>query len=119
MPNMVALGIDSQVCKVLGRAMLWRLFDRSGDDCFPQAHECKSCRLTMILGERNALEEGCNPVKRVPVVVSGHDSEVMMDILEDDEGNVGDARRSLAVRNQEVRLLSSQILHLRRKLTDA
>ena len=71
------------------------------------------------LGERNALEEGCNQVKRVPVVVSGHDSEVMMDILEDDEGNVGNVNRNLAIRNQEVCLLSSQILHLRHELTNA
>ena len=118
-PNIVAHGIDSQVCKVLGRAMLWRLFDRSGDDCFPQARRVQIMQAYNDLGGRNALEEGCNPVKRVPVVVSGHDSEVMMDILEDDEGYIGDVRRSLAVRNQEVRLLSSQILHLRRELTDA
>jgi hypothetical protein len=35
-PNMVNHGIDHQVCKVLGRAVLWRLFDRSGDDAFPE-----------------------------------------------------------------------------------
>ena len=34
------------------------------------------------LGSRNILEEGCNPIKKRPLVVSGHDTEVMMDLLE-------------------------------------
>ena len=34
-PNMVRHGIDEQVCKVLGHSVLWRLFNRSGDDAFP------------------------------------------------------------------------------------
>jgi len=46
-----------------------------------------------------------------------------MDVLDDDDddgqGSRVDVRRSLAVRNQEVRLLSAQILHLRRELIDA
>ncbi len=34
------------------------------------------------LGSRNILEEGCNPLKKRPLVVSGHDTKVMMDLLE-------------------------------------
>ncbi len=76
------------------------------------------------LGSRNILEEGCNQIKKRPLVVSGHDTEVMMDLLEGElvsEGTSGvDAvHRSLAVRDQEVRLLSSQVIHLRRELADA
>jgi hypothetical protein len=73
------------------------------------------------LGMRNALEVGCNPVIRRPLLVSGHDTEVMMDFLEEegDGGGDGNLRQSLAMRNQEVRLLSSQILHMRRELMDA
>ena len=74
------------------------------------------------LGACNILELGCNPVKRKPLIVSGHDTEVLIDLLLDDSDEatpgVG-VRRSLAVRNQEVRLLSSQIIHMRRELVDA
>ncbi len=123
-PNMVQHGIETQVCKVLGRAMLWRLFDRSGDDCFPEHRRNQIMQAYRDLGFRNTLEDGCNPVKKRPLVVSGHDAEVMMDLLEDDiEGEGVSAadtvRRSIAVRNQEVRLLSSQVIHLRRELSDA
>jgi hypothetical protein len=123
-PNLMRHGIELQVCKVLGRAMLWRLFDRSGDDCFPQHRRQQIMQAYRDLGSRNILEEGCNPIKKRPLVVSGHDTEVMMDLLEGElvgEGTSGvDAvRRGLAVRNQEVRLLSSQVIHLRRELADA
>jgi hypothetical protein len=79
------------------------------------------------LGARNLLEEGCNPIRRRPLIVTGYDTEVMIDVMEmegddDESGGIGanvDSRRSAMVRNQEVRLLSSQILHLRRELCDA
>ena len=41
--------------------------------------------------------EGTNPIKRKPLVVSGHDSEVVMDLM-DTEDNHEDACRSLALR---------------------
>ena len=49
-------------------------------------------------------------------------TEVIIDLLLDDGSDEApgvDVRRSLAVRDQEVRLLSSQILHMRRELVDA
>ena len=116
-PNMLQHGIEPQVCKVLGRAMLWHLFDHSGDDCFPE-HRCNQImQAYRDRGFHNTLEDGCNPVKKRPLVVSGYDTEVMMDLLEEDfvgEGvsAVDTVRRSIAVRNQEVRLLSSQGIHL-------
>jgi hypothetical protein len=46
-----------------------------------------------------------------------------MDVLDDDDddgqGPLVDVRRSLAVRNQEICLLSAQILHLCREPIDA
>ena len=121
-PNMVRHGIDEQVCKVLGCSVLWRLFDRSGDDAFPPYRRDQIMSAYRDLGARNVLEEGCNPVKRKPLIVSGHDTEVLIDLLLDDSDEITpgvDLRRSLAVRNQEVRLLSSQIIHMRRELVDA
>ena len=57
-------------------------------------------------------------------MVSGYNTEVMMDLLEEDfvgEGvsAVDKVCRSIAVRNQEVHLLSSQDIHLRHELSDA
>ena len=121
-PNMVRKGIDEQVCKVLGRSVLWRVFDRSGDDAFPPHRREQIMSAYRDLGARNVLEEGCNPIKRKPLIISGHDTEVIIDLLLDDGSDEApgvDVRRSLAVRNQEVRLLSSQILHMRRELVDA
>ena len=53
------------------------------------------------LGMRNALEVGCNPVIRRPLLVSGHDTEVMMDFLEEegDGGGDGNLCWSLAMHN--------------------
>ena len=34
-PNMASAGIPQQVCLVFGRAMLWRIFDRCGEDLVP------------------------------------------------------------------------------------
>ena len=34
--NMASAGIQQQVCLVLGRAMLWQIFDRCGEDLVPQ-----------------------------------------------------------------------------------
>ena len=78
------------------------------------------------LGSRSILEEGCNTIKKRLLVVSGHDTEVMMDLLEGElvgEGTSGvDAiHRDLAVRNrnQEVHLLSFQVIRLCHELVDA
>ena len=122
LPNMVRHGIDEQVCKVLGRSVLWRSFDRSGDDAFPPHRREQIMSAYRDIGARNILKLGCNPVKRKPLIVSGHDTEVLIDLLLDDSDEatpgVG-VRRSLAVRNQEVRLLSSQIIHMHCELVDA
>ena len=59
----------------------------------------------------NVLEEGCNSVKKV-----------LIDLLLDDSKETVpgmDVRRSLAIQNQEVRLLLSQSIHMRHELVDA
>jgi len=78
----------------------------------------------MDLGLCNTLKDGCNPVKKRPLLISGHDAEFMMDLLEEDfvgEGvpAVDTLCRSIDLCNQEVRLLSSQVVHLRHELSDA
>jgi hypothetical protein len=72
------------------------------------------------LGGRNMLGQGENPVKKIPLGVIGVDSELVIDELLDDQNEAsGDARVSTGMERQEVRLLSSQVLHLRQELSDA
>mgnify|MGYP006214532679 FL=1 len=59
--------------------------------------------------------------------MTGNDTEVIIDMMEadDDDGQGGlangdgDPHWTAMICNQEVRMLSSQILHLRRELCDA
>jgi hypothetical protein len=68
-PCMVAHGIIHQVSKVLGRAVLFRIFDSSGEHAITYPiRECVT-RAYNDLGARNALEEGGDPVKRFPLAV--------------------------------------------------
>ena len=110
--------VTPEVAKVLGRAVLFRVFDNSCGDAFPPHRREQIFEAYSDLGFRNQLVDGSNPIKRKPLVVSGHDSEVVMDLM-DTEDNHEDARRSLALRQQEVRMLATQVLHLRRELIDA
>ena len=124
---MVRHGIPSEVCIVFGCAVLFRVFDRTGEDAVPTPMRESIMQAYHELGSRNILEDGCNPIKRRPLIVTGYDTEVIIDLMEadDDDGQGGlangdgDPRRAAMVRNQEVRMLSSQILHLRRELCDA
>ena len=78
-PNMFQTGIHHQVCLVLGRAILWRIVDPSGDDLVPDEH----CRRVMAkyldLGVHNLLSLGSNPVRKVPLIVDGYDAKVLID----------------------------------------
>ena len=110
--------VTPEVAKVLGRAVLFRVFDNSCGDAFPP-HRCEQIlKAYSDLGFRKQLVEGTNPIKRKPLVVSGHNAEVVMDCM-DTEDNHKDAIRSLALRQQEVCMLSSQVLHLCHELMDA
>ena len=51
--------------------------------------------------------EGTNPIKWKPLVVSGHDSEVVMGLMDTDDNHIG-AYRSLVRRQQVVRMLATQ-----------
>jgi hypothetical protein len=110
---MVNHGLPYQVCIVFGRAVLFRLFDRTGEDAVHTPMRESIMRAYQDLGARNLLKEGCNPIRRRPLIVTGYDTEVMIDVMEveghDDEGGgIGanvDSRRSAMVRNQEVHLL--------------
>ena len=100
--------VTPEVSKVLGHAVLFCVFDNSVEDAFlPHRHE-QILEAYSDLGYRNQLVEGTNPIKRKPLVVLGHDSEVMMNLMDTKE-NHEDAHRSLALSQQEVCMLATQV----------
>ena len=121
-PNMANHGIPHQVCLVLGRAMLWRIFDMCSDDLVPREQRRRILELFEDLGVNNLLPAGKNPVRKIPVVVDGYDTEVLMDQIvggDDVDENNNTAPQRIGLRRQEIRLLASQVTHLRRELADS
>ena len=57
-PNMVRHGIPSEVCIVFGRAVLFRVFDRTGEDAVPIPMRESTVRVYNNFGGHNALEQG-------------------------------------------------------------
>ena len=76
---MVGRGFDHGVCIVLAPAVLWRMFDSSGDGLVPDCIHSHLVGAHSDLGQWNALENSTNPVKKVLPAVDGHDLEVIVD----------------------------------------
>jgi hypothetical protein len=108
-------GIPRDVCLVLGRAMLWRMFDSSGDDLVPAEQKTRIMARYEDLGDRNTLAAGRNPIRKCPLVVGGFDTEVIIEKFDVQDGDGGEVNtRSMGLRVQELRLVASQLYHLRR-----
>lgn len=125
-PHMFESGeVPRQVCLALGRAALWRLFDPSGDNIVPEEMRARVMARYADLGHDNTLPAGTNPVRKVPLIVDGADSEVLVDRVDfgdDDEGGGGggsgggdgvamslhDGRQRRALTNAQLRMLTSQ-----------
>ena len=74
------------------------------------------------MSANNLLSVGANPVKKIPLVVDGYDSEVLIDQVvggEDDDTDNPVLIQRMGLRRQEIRLLASQVIHLRRELVDS
>lgn len=56
--------------------------------------------------------------QRKPLIISGNDSEVMMDVMGEELSPDADPRRAMLQRAQEVRLLSAQMLQFRAEIQD-
>ena len=103
-----------------------QIFDSSGDGLVPDCIQSHVVGAYSNLGQWNALENGTNPVKKVPLAVDGHDLEVIIDEIIGGDGaggdvggeGEGDVRIQLGLHHQEVRMLSSQVLHRRCELAD-
>jgi hypothetical protein len=116
---MSRVGIPHDVCLVLGRAMLWRMFDSSGDDLVPAEQKTRIMARYEDLGDRNTLTAGRNPIRKCPLVVGGFDTEVIIEKFDVRDGDGGEVNtRSMDLRVQELRLVASQMYHLRRDFAD-
>jgi len=79
---MVCHGLLCEVCIVFGCAVLFRVFDRRGDDAVPTPMRELIMQVNHDLGSHNILEDGCNPIKRRPLIVTGYNLEVIIDLME-------------------------------------
>ena len=132
-PNMVAAGLSSKVCVVLGRALLWKVaeqyLDTDAGHLIPASITDRVMSAFHDLGERNRLPVNVNPVNRVNLGVSGVDARLhVFKVLGEDnvrpsEGLGGGAdarsvRHEQGVANAEFRFVASEVAHLRRENTD-
>ena len=126
-----AEAFPKKVDTVFGRAVLWKVFDASvtedGDSrhCIPGTMYERVMQAFKNLGDRCNLATGENPVARLPLGVTGVDAQLIVDVIMTGDrdgggggGGNGDWRVTGAMDRQEVRLLGSQILHLRREFSD-
>jgi hypothetical protein len=80
-PNMVCCGIACKACLMLGHAMLWRIFDSSGELLVPE--DQTQHILDRYLDIRHkSIADGSNPIKKVPLIVDGFDAKVLMETVE-------------------------------------
>jgi hypothetical protein len=101
------------VALVLGKVLLWFVFTPEGTAYLPQTL-CE--RVRTAYSDVATLPADENPVKKVPLVISGHEGELYMDELGNDgvPNNVG---RRLANEREQVLALHSQVAGLRREIS--
>ena len=108
---------------MLGRALLWRIFDESGD-VVPEAIRVRVMAAYADLGDDHHVEEGVNPIMKVAIGVDGVDAELAVDTLFEDDNEADGADRNgrrvrRRIERQEIQFLRSQIMHLRRQQDEA
>ena len=72
LPNIVNTGVPEDVCKLFGRAVLFCIFDISGEQDAPHVLHLHINQAYQDLGHRNGLEEVTNPIQRKPIAVTGY-----------------------------------------------
>ena len=106
-----------RVAVVLGRALLWAIYDQAFSEILDQ----ELCvRVKTVANQLNSrLEPSANPIRKLPLVVTGHDGVLTIAELSDegDEGNLG-ATTSGPNSSAELRLLLSAVTSLRKQNDD-
>jgi hypothetical protein len=70
-------------------------------------------------------KDGTNPMRKIPLLVTGSHLEVIIDMLDDGldggegEGWIEEYRRQLRLKDQQVRLLTHEVAHLCREVDNA
>ena len=127
-PN-IAHEFDRAIALVLGRALLWRIFDPDESNVVPDFTRLRVTNAYRDLGERCQLDDGENPVQKLPLMVTGDDAEVIIDLIFDDYDDDGNGRNAdgadmdgrrvrRRVQDEQVRYMNSQMLSLRRDNAD-
>ena len=76
--------IPFDIVNLFCRAVLLCIFESSGKEVIPPVLCVQIMQAYQDLGHHNGLEEGTTPIQRKPIAVTGFDTEVMIEILEDD-----------------------------------
>jgi hypothetical protein len=109
--------IASRYCRplalVLGRALLWRVFDDNESHVVPPhiCHRVKSAYRD--IGDRCQLVAGENPVEKVPLIVTGSDAEVHIDMLLDEDNNLVTGAAPRRIDSEQIRHMNSLMIGLR------
>ena len=82
---------------MLGRALLWRMFDEVQHFCVPDSIFRRVNNAYQYLGEMCKLPEGKNPVEKVPLIVTGSYAEVHIDVFLEDYGMEDDGNLTVGV----------------------
>lgn len=79
----IAQKFPHDVSVVLGTALLWRIFSQDGEAAIPQV-----IRQWVIVAYQiiKLLDDGINPISKIPLVITGDEGEVYMDPIAEDDG---------------------------------
>jgi hypothetical protein len=119
-PN-VRIRYPDDVAKVLGKALLWFIFSPDSSNYLPTA--LQDCIETAYNGI-GQLPPGENPVKKIPLVVSGDKGELYLDDLGEDYGGgpagerVGGGHRRETNEREQLLAVHLQIDQLSRRVGD-
>ena len=129
--------VPHEVAIVLGRALLWQCCDESAYQVVPPEirQRIEDASSDLVSTGRYTVPDGENPVSKIPLICDGVDAQLIIeeafaDEEGEDDGNTGigggannnnDAGRRVRrrIEKQEMRMLATQIVHLRREVADA
>ena len=82
----IAQRFPESVTLVLAKALLWMSLSQNGGESVP---ENIYNRIHNAYRNARVLDQGINPIDKIPLVISGHEGEVYMDPVVNVMGNAG------------------------------
>jgi hypothetical protein len=82
-PN-IAQVYGEEVAAILGKALLWTVFDDVSSACVPPQICTRVMAAYNSLDAQHWLQNGKNAVKKIQLVASGNEGEVHLDEIPDD-----------------------------------